>query len=102
MKPDLTPPRPSSAAFQDRSETGAMSVYLQDEIEHAGYVPRDLLKRWAGYWIYSLTVGQLRDEFGQDVSRDPMPDFPGHALVRDATGKRTQGKRTRMAERCVL
>ncbi len=79
-----------------------MSVYLQDEIELAGYVVGDLLKHWEGYWIFSIPVLQLRQSFGQEISRDPRPDFPGHALVRDLTGRRGPGKRSRIAEQCVL
>lgn len=102
VKVELTPPVPSSQAFQDRSESGAMSVYLEDEINSAGHSLSDLQKRWEGYWVFSLTVNQLIEEFGQEVVRDPQPDFPGHALVRDPSGKRTQGKRSRMASVCVL
>lgn len=79
-----------------------MSVFLADEIQQGGYLPTDLQKHWAGYWIFSLSVDQLREEFGQVVSRDPQPEFPGHALVKDPSGKRTQGTRSRMAHRCVL
>jgi hypothetical protein len=102
MKTDLTPPRPSSQAFQDRAESGAMSVYLEDEILSAGLKVSDLQQRWEGYRIVHLIVKQLRDDFGQEVVRDPQPDFPGHALVRDPSGKRSAGKRSRMAASCVL
>jgi hypothetical protein len=104
MKPGLSPPRPSSQAFQDHPRSGAMSAYLGDAIQAAGKSPSDLqkMKAWQGYWIFSLTVQQLRDEFGQEVQRDPQPDFPGHALIRDPSGRRSQGKRSKMAVRCVL
>jgi hypothetical protein len=79
-----------------------MSVWLEDEIKAEGRLVTDLLERWPGYWIYSLTVDDLRGEFGQVVSREPVSDFPGHALVRDPSGKRTAGRRTKMAARGVL
>ncbi len=102
VKVNLSPPRPSSQAFQDRQESGAMSVYLEDEINSAGRSLAELQKLWEGYWVFSLTVNQLRAEFDQEVVRDPQPDFPGHALVRDRSGKRSQGKRSRMASVCIL
>jgi hypothetical protein len=74
-----------------------MSVYLEDEIIAAGRSPLDLLKVWTGYRLCYLTVGQLRHEFGQVIDRDPTDDFPGHALVRSETGRRTQRQRSRMA-----
>ncbi len=102
VKVELSPPKPSSQAFQDRQESGAMSVYLEDEINSTGHCLAELQKRWEGYWIFSLTVSQLRGGFDQEVVRDPQRDFPGHALVRDRSGKRSQGKRSRMASACVL
>lgn len=102
VKTELSPPAPSTQAFQDRRESGAMSVYLEDELLAAGRSLEDLQKRWDGYWIFSLTVGQFRDDFGQDVLRDPQADFPGHGLVRDPAGKRSQGKKSRMAAACTL
>jgi hypothetical protein len=79
-----------------------MSVYLEDEINSAGRSLAELFKLWEGYWVFSLTVNQLRAEFDQEVVRDHQPDFPGHALVRDRSGKRSQGKKSRMASVCVL
>jgi len=79
-----------------------MSVYLEDEIVSAGLSVEELQKRWDGYWVFSLTVDQLRVDFQQEVVRDPQSDFPGHALVRDRSGKRTQGKRSRMAAACIF
>ena len=102
VKHGQSPPLPSSQAFQDRPETHAMSVYLEDEIAAAGRVPSDLQKHWPGYWIFYLTVHELQHDFGQVVSRDQQPDFPGHSLVRDPSGKRTQSKRSKMAGRCRL
>jgi hypothetical protein len=102
VKVHLSPPRPSSQAFQDRPESGAMSVYLEDEIVSSGLSVEELQKRWNDYWVFSLTVDQLRVDFGQEVVRDYQSDFPGHALVRDRSGKRTQGKRSRMAAACIL
>lgn len=102
VKVELSPPAPSTQAFQDRRESGAMSVYLEDELLAAGRSLEDLQKRWEGYWIFSLTVGQFRNDFGQEVLRDPQADFPGHGLVRDPAGKRSQGKKSRMAAACTL
>jgi len=102
VKRDLDPPRPSSVAFQDRRETGAMSVYLEDEILTAGRSISELQKAWHGYWVFYLTVRQLRGDFGQIVTRDHQDSFPGHALVKDPTGKRSQGKKSKMAASSVL
>jgi hypothetical protein len=79
-----------------------MSVYLEDEISSTGHSLAKLQKLWEGYWVFSLTVNQLREDFDQEVVRDPQADFPGHALVRDRSGKRSQGKRSRMASGCIL
>jgi hypothetical protein len=102
MKTDLTPVRPSSVAFQDHPEDHAMSVYLEDEILLSGLSVEELQKNWDGYWVFSVTVGELRETFGQVVTRDPQPGFPGHGAVRDSSGKRSAGKRSRMAAACVL
>lgn len=102
VKTDLTPIRPSSVAFQDHPEDGAMSVYLEDEILLAGLSVEELQKGWDGYWVFALTVGELREAFGQEVVRDPQPKFPGHGAVRDISGKRSPKKRSRMAEACAL
>jgi len=79
-----------------------MSIYLEDEILLAGLSVEELQKGWDGYWVFSLTVGELREAFGQVVTRDPQSDFPGHGAVRDSSGKRSPKKRSRMAEACVL
>jgi len=79
-----------------------MSVYLEDEIALAEKRPGDLQEIWPGYWIFCLTGKQLQEEFGQQVSRDPQDDFPGHALVRDPSGKRSPSKRSKMAAACTL
>ena len=102
VKVDLSPRIPSSQAFQDRRESGAMSVYMEDELRAVGRSLEDLRKRWEGYWIFSLTVGQLKNEFGQDAPSRSAARLPGHGLVRDPTGKRSQGKRSRMAASCEL
>jgi hypothetical protein len=90
--------RPKSSVFSDHKEDGAMSVYLEDEILADGKKPEDLLQLWPGYRICYLTVGQLR-ELGQVIVRASIEEFPGHANVTDAQGKRSNGLRTKLAKR---
>jgi hypothetical protein len=89
--------RPSSQAFQDRSESNAMSVYLEDDIVKDGRSPDELYTVFAGYSICFLSVADLQDRFKQEVLVQPVDLFPGHALVRDPNGKRTQATRSAMA-----
>jgi len=101
VKDDLSPPEPSSVAFQDKDD--GMSVFVEDAILAAGRSIEELQKHWGnGYWVFSLTAEQLRDNFDQEVILDSKSDFPGHGLVRDNKGKRSQGTRSRMAKTCVL
>jgi hypothetical protein len=100
IKPEWVKPdgqRPTSQAFQDHPRSGAMSVYLEDEIHEAGRSPVELLDLWPGYRLCHITVGRLREEFGQVIDRVPDDSFPGHALVRDPAGKRSAGTRSRLA-----
>jgi len=91
--------KPSSIAFQDRRESGAMSIFLEDDILNDGESVENLLALWPNYRICYLTVGELRSEFKQEIERKNIDEFPGHALVRDLSGKRSQGTRSRMAQK---
>lgn len=90
--------RPKSSVFSDHREDGAMSVYLEDEILAEGKKPEDLLKLWPGYRLCYLTAREYRD-LNQHIERAPDDVFPGHANVTDNAGKRSAGRRTKLAEK---
>lgn len=74
-------PTVSSGAFQNRKESGAMSVGLLSEIRQRGRDPLVMLEGMGPeYGLVSLTVGQLRVQ-GQGVVRAPTDPEPWHALV---------------------
>ena len=92
--------RPKSSAFTDSRRDGAMSVFLEDDVIAAGKQPEDLLALdmfEPGSVLAYHELGYYRNN-GQDVRRRPIDEFPGHANVRDTTGKRSGGIMTRMAK----
>lgn len=100
IRPDWVAPdgnRPKSQAFSDHPADGALSMFLSDEMEAAGKTVADLAKLWPGYRVCGITVGQVR-ALGQQVVRDPIEEFPGHAAVRDLTGRRSGGTRAKLAK----
>jgi hypothetical protein len=100
IRPDWVMPdggRPKSQAFSDHPADGALSMFLSDEMEAAGKTVADLGKLWPGYRVCWITVGQVC-ALGQEVVRDPIEQFPGHAAVRDRSGRRSAGTRARLAK----
>jgi hypothetical protein len=90
--------RPKSSVFSDHRDDGAMSVYLEDEIIAAGKKPEDLLTLWPGYRLCYLTAGEYR-QLNQRIVRAHDDAFPGHANVTDGAGKRSGGRRTKLAQK---
>src|SRR4051794_482189 len=68
--------RPSSAAFEDDSDTETMSVVLAS----AGRNPHTAVANLPGFALVALFAGHLR-AWGQGVIRDPLPGDPAHCLV---------------------
>ena len=84
--------RPSSAAFDDDTDGGHMSVVVATEV--AG--PEPTLLGLEGYALASITAGFLR-RCGQAIIRDPLPENPAHALV---VGPKSESVRRRIAREC--
>src|SRR5262249_7478461 len=100
IRPDWVVPdgsRPKSQAFSDHPQDGALSAFLSDEMEAAGKTVADLRKLWPGYLVCSITVGEVR-ALGQAIERQPIDEFPGHAAVRDLSGRRSAGTRVKLAK----
>lgn len=77
--------RPSSAAFQDSSDT-PMSVYVEDLVTAAQRTPGDLLRSYADHSLCGFTAGVAR-QLGQRVATLPsVPEEPAHGWV---VGKKT-------------
>lgn len=92
--PDDTIPggyRPSSGTFDDPQ----LSVVIASECE--GGVPT-LLRGHERFGVASFTVGEVRG-YGWGVVRAPVEGLPGHAHV---TGRKSQGKRAKLAKSCRM
>ncbi|WP_331445665.1 hypothetical protein [Streptomyces xanthochromogenes] len=91
--------RISSNAMANSSSDGGMSVFLEEDIFAAERAVQELfeLPMFAAYVAAcSWTAGTLRD-LGQEIERDPVDYFPGHALVLDLKGNRTTGNKRKLA-----
>jgi hypothetical protein len=93
---------PGSGEFSDSSDGSGMSVFLRDEMDKAGKTWREIeaaiFPTEVGQRVPCvLTLGQLR-EHGQDVVRESIDEFPGHAEVLDSRGKRSTGTRSKLAK----
>lgn len=88
----LAETRPQSAAFQDSSVDGSMSVVLA----RSGRDPTEVLLGYDGYGLVALAISEL-SELKQQVICDPVPEEPDHALV---VGKKTKGTRRQMSTLC--
>jgi hypothetical protein len=105
---DITEPdetgavRPKSSNFSDgREEGNGMSVFLEPDILAAHRDPYELLDLpffSGGSRLSWLLMSDYRNE-GQTITRKPIPEFPGHAEVKDLKGRRSAGTRSRMAHR---
>ncbi|QDO08275.1 hypothetical protein [Streptomyces sp. S1D4-23] len=97
---DGTGRRISSNAMANSSSDDGMSTFLEEDIIAAGKTVAELfeLPIFAAYTdACKWTVSLLR-ELGQDVERDPVDYFPGHALVIDLKGNRTTGAKRKLAK----
>src|SRR5262249_16460084 len=72
--------RPSSAAFDDDPDDGAMSVVLADVAVAVGRSPETVLVGHPGFALAGVHASDAR-ECGQRIVRAPEPDEPAHALV---------------------
>jgi hypothetical protein len=100
IKPEWVTPdgsRPKSQAFSDHRDDGALSVFLSDEMDAEGKTVADLRKLMPGYSVCGASVAEFR-ALRQTITRDPTDLFPGHAAVRDVTGKRSGGTRSKLAK----
>ncbi|MDP1795473.1 MAG: hypothetical protein Q8K63_15145 [Acidimicrobiales bacterium] len=69
----------SSAAFDDDSDDGPMSVYFDSALGQMNMTAADTLRdQAAGFGVAALTVAAVREE-EQVVVRDPDPGAPAHA-----------------------
>ncbi len=84
--------RVSSAAFDDSPDGSPTSILLADVVASTGRSAQDVLSRFPGYCLASLTAGQGRG-CGQGVPRDPLPQEPAHAFL--------FGAKPRSARRCL-
>ncbi len=72
--------RVSSAAFDNSRDGSPTSVLFAAIVLEGGRRDMDVLARFDGYALVSLTAGQAR-QCNQGVARDPLPDEPAHAYV---------------------
>ena len=104
--------RATTAAFRDPSTTrlqeqgypaGAVSVFLESEMEKHEIAPSDLRAQWGDeYGVVSITAGQARQE-GQGVVRAPRPENPAHGMIFVKTGpKKTKGQSKALARHSVI
>jgi len=90
--------RPKSSAFSDHRSDGAMSVFLENEILDGGRSPEELLQLWGEEYVVCYhTVREYR-ELGQVIAPAAIDEFPGHANVTDGAGKRSAGRKTKLAK----
>lgn len=82
----------SSPQEGESEEDTYMSVFLADEMKAAGKTVDDLLAWWpkGPVKVAPFTAGELR-ALGEEVSRHPIEDFPGHGGVRRSDRKRRSG-----------
>lgn len=76
-----------------------MSVFLEPDIIAAGRRPDELLhtnRFETGSRLSWVTLSFYRQQ-KQIVTRRPVDWFPGHANVRDESGRRSGGKKTKLA-----
>jgi hypothetical protein len=86
--------RVKSIAFQDRNESGAMSVARSDVLASEGRPLTDALKGWEGYGLVAIPAAVF-DQLGLEVRPDPKPDDSSHALV---FGKKTGSIKKRLVD----
>jgi hypothetical protein len=80
--------RPSSAAFEDDSDTDPMSVYLSSVLTIENRQPSSVLAGHEEYSLASITAGLARAN-NQTVHPDPVPEETAHAVVCGDKGKKS-------------
>jgi hypothetical protein len=86
--------RPTSAAFQNTTDTDQMSIVLGDTLADLGRLPEAL----ANPYLASLGAGYVRS-IDQHVERDPLASEPAHGHV---VGEKAESRRRRMAHTAVM
>jgi hypothetical protein len=74
-----------------------MSVFLEDEILAQGRQPEELFTTFDPTYSVCWHYADEYFELGQQIERSKEDIFPGHANVTDRTGKRSGGKKTKLA-----
>ena len=76
-----------------------MSVFVEDWILASGKTVQELSLKFPNHRLTWMTVAEY-EELGQTLEPAPVDDFfPGHAAVRDGSGRRSAGTKTKMAKR---
>jgi hypothetical protein len=83
-----------SIAFQDRKESGALSVARSDVLEAEGKPLSAALEGWEGYGLVAIPLTVL-EELGLEVKPDPTRDDSSHTLV---LGNKTGSIKKRLVE----
>lgn len=89
--------RVSSAAFDNSDDGTPTSVHLAEVASAVGLRPADILQRYDGYGMASLTAGQARG-CGQAVGPDALPDDPTHGYI---AGPKPKSVKRRLAAAAV-
>ena len=85
-----------SMAFQNRRESGALSVARSDVLAAEGKPLSSALEGWEGYGLVAIPL-KVFEELGQEVKPDAKPDDPSHALV---LGNKSGAVKKRLVEAC--
>ena len=86
--------RISSGAFDDSTDGSPLSVLLAEIITSTGRTADDLLMRFAGHGLATITAAMARAQ-RQGVARTPRPDELAHASV---FGKKTRSVKRALAQ----
>jgi hypothetical protein len=86
--------RVSSAAFDDSPDGSPLSVLLASVVASTGRTAEEVMKRFDGYALASITAGVARAR-GQAVASTPEPDELAHASV---VGPKTKPNRRELAK----
>lgn len=89
--------RVSSAAFDNSEDGTPTSIHLADVAIKIGRAPADIVQRFVGYGLASLTAGQAR-QCGQAVGHDPLPDDPTHGFI---AGPKSKSVKRRLSAACI-
>jgi hypothetical protein len=85
-----------SMAFQDRRESGALSVARSDVLEAEGKPLSAALEGWEGYGLVAIPLSVFKN-LGLEVKPDPTGDDASHTLV---VGNKTGSIKKRLVDAC--